>query len=496
MERTMPDTSKQLIIKTHSILDDFNVQWNQKLGTGVSGPVRPCVRKLTGEKFALKCIIDVPHSRMEAKLHRMCSGHSNIVKVFDIYANDVQFPEDAMPKARLLMVLELMEGGELFDRISKERCFTERKAARYMKQMVESVRRCHDLNIAHRDLKPENFLLKDSTEESLIKLSDYGFAKIDDGNLQTPQFTPYYVAPQVLEAYKHQARQRRGIIQTCKPYTYDKSCDMWSLGVILYIMLCGYPPFYSETPSRLITPEMRRKILSGEFEFPEDDWQLVSESAKDIVRSLLHVDPGCRMTIEDLATHHWLNDAPNTQLHSPAIFMDRESMEDMRLAHAEQLTAMRMPENNVKLKPLVEAENPIMRKRKYTNSSFDEGNEDCDGPSCKIMNDLQLKPLRDIIAFCILPPKADEDETALNDLVTEAMKSDMCGVKLAKITQQWEWDGCKFQKKVDKLNFVHSVSQLVKSMTSSSSCTSSNSGSSDSANDTPDNQAHSLPFSC
>lgn len=214
----------------------------------------------------------------------MCSGHKNIVKVFDVYANDVQFPGEPDAKARLLMVLEFMEGGELFDRISKETRFTEKKAAKYLQQITNAVYRCHSLNVAHRDLKPENLLMNTNAEDALVKLTDFGFAKIDDGNLKTPHFTPYYVAPQVLEAHRYQSKQKKGVIPTSKPYTYDKSCDMWSLGVILYIMLCGYPPFYSETPSRQITSKMRQKILSGQYDFPEDDWQNISDLAKDVVR--------------------------------------------------------------------------------------------------------------------------------------------------------------------------------------------------------------------
>ncbi|XP_060569300.1 MAP kinase-activated protein kinase 5-like isoform X2 [Ruditapes philippinarum] len=449
-------------LKTHSILHDYTVEWSQKLGTGISGPVRPCKKLKTGKSFALKCLPDNPKSQTEVNIHFMCSGHPNVVKVHDVYANDLQFPGDKQAKPFLLMVLEMMEGGELFDRISKQRRFTERKAARYFKKIAEAVRHCHSLNIAHRTLKPENILLADNTEEAELKLSDFGFAKVDDGSLQTPYFTPYYVAPQVLEAHRHQSRLKRGIIPTSKPYTYDKSCDMWSLGVILYIMLCGYPPFYSETPSRQITMEMRRKILSGEFDFPEDEWCHVSDNAKQLVKSLLHVDPTHRLNIDDVMMLTWLEDAPDNELHSPAIIADKQSLEDINLAHSQQLTILRTEQCQLTLKPLDESHNPILRKRKYRECSNDES----ESIVRKVTTcEMTIQSLRNIIAYCILPPKVDDDESVLNDLVTKAETfQHNTHNRLDTILQQWEWDGAKFVKKIDKAKLAQLLSELVQDL--------------------------------
>ncbi|KAL3857437.1 hypothetical protein ACJMK2_012108 [Sinanodonta woodiana] len=451
-------------IKTHSILTDFDVFWNQKLGTGISGPVRPCVKKSSKERFALKCILDNPRSRTEVNLHVMCSGHPNVVQVLDVYANDLQLHDGDSRKPYLLMVLELMEGGELFDRISKEQKFTERKAAMYLKQVADAVRHCHDLNVAHRDLKPENLLLKDNTEDAQIKLSDFGFAKIDDGNLQTPYFTPYYVAPQILVAHRHQTKIKMGLIPTSKPYTYDKSCDMWSLGVILYIMLSGYPPFYSETPSRQITTEMKRKILLGDYQFPETEWQQVSEEAKSVVKSLLHTDPSCRMTVYELLSHIWLTNAPETKLSSPAVFSDKEGLADINLAHSQQLTAMRIPDCPLTLKSIAESENPIIRKRKYRQSNVDDSTcQDC--IKKPTLPPASLKSLRDIIAYCILPPKVDDDENVLNDLVAKCLEHNSKENGFHSILSTWNWDGKRFDSKVDKSQLAHLVSELVQTLT-------------------------------
>ncbi|KAH3883519.1 MAP kinase-activated protein kinase 5-like [Dreissena polymorpha] len=447
--------------KTQSILNDYDVEWNETLGTGISGPVRPCKRKKTGIRYALKCLPDNPKAQMEVYLHVMCNGHPNIVKVHDVYANDIQFPGEKHPKAYLLMVLEMMEGGELFDRISKRKRLTERQAAKYFKKISMAVQHCHSLNVAHRDLKPENILLTDNTEDAELKLSDFGFAKIDDGNLQTPYFTPYYVAPQVLEAHRHQAKLKKGIIPTSKPYTYDKSCDMWSLGVILYIMLCGYPPFYSETPSRHITMEMRRKILSGEFDFPEDEWSHVSDGAKDVVKSLLHVDPSYRLNIEDVTKLSWLEDAPDNELHSPAVIADKQSLEDINMAHSQQLTILRKPECPLTLKPITDSHNPILRKRKYRQSSKEEP----DNPVSKASTcEMNVKSLRNIIAYCILPPK-DDDESVLNELIRKAITLQSCSpTHFMEILSAMEWDGDRFKVKIDKGKLAERLSELIQDL--------------------------------
>ncbi|KAL4224378.1 MAP kinase-activated protein kinase 5 [Mactra antiquata] len=449
-------------IKTHSILEDFTVNWNQKLGTGISGPVRPCKRIKNGRCYALKCLPDNPKSHTEVNIHYLCSGHPNIVKVHDVYANDLLFPGEKNPKPYLLLVLEMMEGGELFDRISKQKKFTEKKAARYFKKIAQAVQHCHSLNIAHRDLKPENILLADNSEEAELKLSDFGFAKVDDGNLQTPYFTPYYVAPQILEAHRHQSRLKRGFIPTSKPYTYDKSCDMWSLGVILYIMLCGYPPFYSETPSRQITMEMRRKILSGDYDFPEDEWSHVSDNAKQLVKNLLHVDPSYRLNIDDVMLLPWLQNAPDNELHSPAVIADKQSIEDINLAHSQQLTILRTPECKVQLKPLDESHNFILKKRKYRDSCNEVNEENMKKTTC----DVTLRVLRDIVAYCILPPKVDDDECILSDLVKKAeiYQHNSSLDKFIQILHTWDWDGEKFNKKIDKSKLAQMISELIQNI--------------------------------
>ncbi|XP_070572357.1 MAP kinase-activated protein kinase 5-like [Ptychodera flava] len=452
-----------LKIKTYSILDDYTVSWGQKLGTGINGPVRPCTKRSTGERYALKVLLDKPKAQTEVNLHVRSSGHPNIVTVYDVYANDVQFPGEDHPRPRLLMVMELMDGGELFDRISQRRGFTEKQVVQYVRQISQAIQRCHGLNIAHRDLKPENLLLKDNSEDSPVKLTDFGFAKVDEGDLVTPHYTPYYVSPQVLEAQRQQRREQRGIISA--QYTYDKSCDMWSLGVVMYIMFCGYPPFYSETPSKTITKDMKRRIMAGEYEFPSDEWNVVSGQAKDVIKQLLCVEAQDRMRIDELLVHPWLQlstPLPNMALHSPSILMDKNSLEEAKEAHSRQLTAMRLPEPKLTLKPLAIVDNPIMRKRRNQRNVSLDNRQLLEPPEKRrVKDDIGITRLRDVIAHCILPPRDESGDEKLCYLVHQACQCNSDNRSLQRLLHKLNWNGEKFTERVDRSKLAEYISRIV-----------------------------------
>ncbi|EER07958.1 calcium-dependent protein kinase, putative, partial [Perkinsus marinus ATCC 50983] len=173
--------------------------------------------------------------------------------------------------------MELCTGGELFDRIIEVGHFTEVQAAIIMQQILRAIYYMHENHIMHRDLKPENFLFstKEPLEKSCLKIIDFGlstkFGK--DDIMTTKAGTPYYVAPQVLAG------------------KYDESCDLWSCGVIMYILLCGYPPFYGETDADVLT-----KVRLGNYTFNASDWKGISEDAKDLIRKLLKINPRDRYT--------------------------------------------------------------------------------------------------------------------------------------------------------------------------------------------------------
>eukprot|EP00128_Syssomonas_multiformis_P013257 Colp12_sorted_trinity150504_noHs@17126 len=286
------DTHRVLIPIKTPIHKDYIVT-SQSLGVGVNGKVLLCIHKNSKQKFALKILKDTPRSRREIDLHFRCSGHPNVVKIVDVYEN-----LDLNGNLRLMMVLELMQGGELLDVIQEKSYFVESEACDIFRTLVSIVGHLHSMDIAHRDLKPENLLLTSKDKDGELKLTDFGFAKVCEMPLMTPCYTPYYVAPEVLNAEAHKNSEIRA--------TYDKACDVWSLGVILYILLAGYPPFYSEGGGH-ISPGMKKRIRSGDFDFPKEEWDEVSTSVKELIRGMLHVDPTKRLTIEQVARHQWVN---------------------------------------------------------------------------------------------------------------------------------------------------------------------------------------------
>ncbi|XP_020609082.1 MAP kinase-activated protein kinase 5-like isoform X1 [Orbicella faveolata] len=471
-----------LFSQSTPIEKDYTIDWNKRLGSGISGPVRLCTCVKTGKQFALKCLLDSSKARTEAKVHFLCSGHSHIVSVVDVYAISFKFPGEMRPVPRVLMVMELMEGGELFELVRTKRRFTEKEAVNFTKQIALAVYHCHLFNVAHRDLKPENLLLLDKSEKVIIKLADFGFAKIDRGDLVTPQFTPYYVSPQVLEAQRiHRAQKSGRFPFLTKPYTYDKSCDMWSLGVVIYIMLCGYPPFYSEVPRKQLSQGMRKRIMAGEYDYPDKEWSKISAEAKDVIASLLRVEPAQRMTVTELLEHQWLNEGavPDVPLDTPSIIVsDEEAFREAMNAHSAQLTKMRLPDRSVTLKAVSVAKNPILIKRKniFKLSSFLNKNNSASATATdgnRTRNDESIKSLRDVIAFCMLPPAPAPDgaaaesfchEKELKRLVCHAVEKNPYSQRLNEVLIKQSWDGDSFAGPVDRRLLAKDISDIVKKM--------------------------------
>eukprot|EP00094_Tigriopus_californicus_P002469 TCALIF_02386-PA protein Name:"Similar to MAPk-Ak2 MAP kinase-activated protein kinase 2 (Drosophila melanogaster)" AED:0.02 eAED:0.02 QI:25/1/1/1/0.83/0.71/7/370/350 len=270
-------------MKSSPLTEDYSISTNV-LGLGINGKVVECTEKKSGNKYALKVLKDNSKARREIDLHWRASNCKHIVQIKDVYENTYN------GQKCLLVVMECMEGGELFQRIQEKQAFNEREAAELMKDICIAVKYLHDLNIAHRDLKPENLLYSSKGNFGILKLTDFGFAKetLSRDTLQTPCYTPYYVAPEVLG-----------------PEKYDKCCDIWSLGVIMYILLCGFPPFYSNH-GLAISPGMKKRIRSGQYEFPKPEWANVSQDAKDLIRGMLKTDPQERLSIDEVIKNKWI----------------------------------------------------------------------------------------------------------------------------------------------------------------------------------------------
>ncbi|CAJ0564629.1 unnamed protein product, partial [Mesorhabditis spiculigera] len=264
---------------THQITDDYKVS-AEIIGIGESGKVMACYNLVDGTKYALKVLRDSPKARREVELHYLTSSHENVVTIHDIYENTF----DGLKC--LLIVIEFLEGGDLLSQFEGQgsKPYSEKKIAEILRQIGSAVQFLHDMNIAHRDIKLENILCSSTGPDCVYKLGDYGFAKRPERNvlMESPCCTPYYAPPEVL------GRER-----------YDKSCDMWSLGVAMYILLCGYPPFYSMAGLAL-SPGMRSRIAKGYYAFPHEEWDPVSESTKSIIRTLLKTNPAERLTIHQL----------------------------------------------------------------------------------------------------------------------------------------------------------------------------------------------------
>ena len=247
------------------------------LGTGTFGTVRLCIHKATKQTRACK-IIKKANQDMEALYDEVeilsKLSHPNIMQIFEVY-ND---------KTNFYIVSEFCQGGELFDAISKKGNFTENEACKIIKQVLSAICYSHQNNIVHRDLKPENILLEDKESDLIIKIIDWGCAKNFKKNekLTNKNGTPYYIAPEVLEG------------------NYDEKCDVWSCGVILYIMLCGYPPFDAETEDEILL-----KVKEGKFEFPKEEWKNISKEAIDLINKMLTFEPNKRLSALECLSHNW-----------------------------------------------------------------------------------------------------------------------------------------------------------------------------------------------
>ncbi|XP_063307022.1 calcium/calmodulin-dependent protein kinase type 1G [Pelobates fuscus] len=270
--------------QTNNIRDTF--VFMEVLGSGAFSEVFLVKHRSTGQHFALKCIKKVNSSRDRSLENEIAVlkkiKHDNIVILEDIYESSSHF----------YLVMQLVSGGELFDRILERGVYTEKDASNVIRQVLSAVKYLHDNGIVHRDLKPENLLYLTPDENAKIMITDFGLSKMEEsGIMSTACGTPGYVAPEVLAQ---------------KPYS--KAVDCWSIGVITYILLCGYPPFYEETESKLF-----EKIRDGTYEFESPFWDDISKSAKDFISCLLEKDPQKRYNCENALNHPWI--AGNTALH-------------------------------------------------------------------------------------------------------------------------------------------------------------------------------------
>ncbi|CAI5481679.1 unnamed protein product [Closterium sp. Yama58-4] len=255
----------------------------KELGRGQYGVIRLCTEKATGLSLACKSINkaklagtrEVEDVQREVKVMELLKGHPAVIELRATY-------ED---QKRVHLIMELCEGGELFERISKRKHYPENEAAEVCRTLVSVVAHCQSHGLMHRDLKPENILLVSQSSHTRVKVVDYGLAVFvkPGAKLTTMAGSAYYIAPEVLN--------------NC----YGLEADMWSVGVILYILLCGLPPFWAEKEEGIFAA-----IKTGKIDVFTGVWEGVSQDAKDLVIKLLTRDPSKRITPEKALAHRWL----------------------------------------------------------------------------------------------------------------------------------------------------------------------------------------------
>jgi calcium-dependent protein kinase len=235
--------------------------------------------RASGMKRAIKIIKKDQSLSSNAILHEIRVlkklDHPNIIRVFEVIIDSKAFN----------IVMELCTGGQLFDKIITEKNFSETVAANYMFDLVSAIKYCHDMRLVHRDLKPENLLLEDDSDHSRLKIIDFGTSQYfkPQEKLQAFVGTPYFVAPEVIKG------------------SYNEKCDVWSLGVILYTMLSGSPPFPGSK-----TETIYKKIQNNQVSFKKKVWKSISQSAKELISKMLIKDPSLRPSITEIFIDTWI----------------------------------------------------------------------------------------------------------------------------------------------------------------------------------------------
>ena len=282
-----------MIRKSHFIgehIADINnyYEFIKELGKGSYGQVFRCQNKETGnvyacKKMSKKKIKNKKQFQTELNLLRT-TDHPNIIKLYDIYEDNKY----------IYLIMEECNGGEFFDSLAKrakeKNMYTEKECAKIFKQILEAVNYLHAHGVCHRDLNPENILFSNVADDSCLKLIDFGLSKVLDGesNMKKTVGTTFYMAPEVIQG------------------NYNEKCDIWSCGIILYIMLCGKPPFYSQDED-----ELKKKICSMHYNFDYPEFKKVSQDAINLIKKIL-VSPDKRLSAGEILADPWIKEnAPN-----------------------------------------------------------------------------------------------------------------------------------------------------------------------------------------
>lgn len=279
---------EQTLCPVTGVYADINIDYYvcpKVIGKGHYGVVRECIHRATRQTLAVKSIEKSKIGRLDhlqREIYLLANvNHHSIMKMVDCY-EDVQFVH---------IITEKYTGGELFDKIigntNSRGCLSERKTGAIIKSLLEAVAHLHDNGVVHRDIKPENILFESEHDDAAIKLIDFGLARRHDvkreGPMSNPVGTAYYMSPELLKG------------------KYDKSCDIWSVGIVTYILLCGYPPFNGSSDS-----EIQDSTRKGKLQFSGSHWTSRSDDGIDFIKCLLRKDPRKRFSANEALMHPWI----------------------------------------------------------------------------------------------------------------------------------------------------------------------------------------------
>ncbi|KAM8939039.1 calcium/calmodulin-dependent protein kinase type II subunit delta isoform 6-T6 [Pelodytes ibericus] len=255
----------------------------EELGKGAFSVVRRCMKIPSGQEYAAKIINT---KKLSARDHQKLEREARICRLLK-HSNIVRLHDSISEEGFHYLVFDLVTGGELFEDIVAREYYSEADASHCIQQILEAVLHCHQMGVVHRDLKPENLLLASKSKGAAVKLADFGLAIEVQGDQQAWfgfAGTPGYLSPEVL-----------------RKDPYGKPVDMWACGVILYILLVGYPPFWDEDQHRLY-----QQIKAGAYDFPSPEWDTVTPEAKDLINKMLTINPAKRITAAEALKHPWI----------------------------------------------------------------------------------------------------------------------------------------------------------------------------------------------
>uniref|UniRef100_A0A3B3QB38 calcium/calmodulin-dependent protein kinase n=1 Tax=Paramormyrops kingsleyae TaxID=1676925 RepID=A0A3B3QB38_9TELE len=259
-------------------------QMFEELGKGAFSVVRRCVKVMSGQEYAAKIINT---KKLSTRDHQKLEREARICRLLK-HHNIVRLHDSISEEGHHYLIFDLVTGGELFEDIVAREYYSEADASHCIQQILEAVLHCHQMGVVHRDLKPENLLLASKSKGAAVKLADFGLAIEVEGDQQAWfgfAGTPGYLSPEVL-----------------RKDPYGKAVDLWACGVILYILLVGYPPFWDEDQHRLY-----QQIKAGAYDFPSPEWDTVTPEAKDLINKMLTINPTKRITASEALKHPWIS---------------------------------------------------------------------------------------------------------------------------------------------------------------------------------------------